>query len=254
MKDTRIVMGMPITVDVVDPMATAAHIDQVFAFFESVDERFSPFKETSELTRLNHGLITADGISQDMREILQLAEETRRQTDGYFDVRLPNGTIDTCGIVKGWAIQRAVSMLETYGYQNFFVDAGGDIQVKGVNHEGRAWSVGIQNPFTPLQTVKRVHLAHNEGIATSGTYVRGQHIYDPYRPSRGITEIVSLTVIGPSVFDADRFATAAFAMGKKGIAFIERLKGFEAYLIDAQGIATMTSAFEMYIPAYAERF
>jgi thiamine biosynthesis lipoprotein len=49
------------------------------------------------------------------------------------------------------------------------------------------------------------------------------------------------------VLEADRFATAAFAMGKAGIAFIEQLPGFEGYTIDAQGIATMTSGFGTYI-------
>ena len=39
-------------------------------------------------------------------------------------------------------------------------------------------------------------------------------------------------------------ATAAFAMGRAGIGFIENLPGFEAYLIDRQGVATMTSRFK----------
>ena len=52
--------------------------------------------------------------------------------------------------------------------------------------------------------------------------------------------------MGPNVLEADRFATAAFAMGREGIHFIESLKGFEGYAIDAKGIATMTSGFEVY--------
>ena len=62
-----------------------------------------------------------------------------------------------------------------------------------------------------------------------------------------MNEIVSISVIGPNVFEADRFATAAFAMQRKGINFIEKLDGFEAYMIDKNGIATMTSKFEKYI-------
>ena len=45
------------------------------------------------------------------------------------------------------------------------------------------------------------------------------------------------------MLEADRFATAAFAMGKDGILFIENLPGFEGYAIDAKGIATMASGF-----------
>jgi thiamine biosynthesis lipoprotein ApbE len=61
------------------------------------------------------------------------------------------------------------------------------------------------------------------------------------------TDVVSLTVIGPNVYEADRFATAAFAMGKKGIYFIEQLPGFEGYMIDTSAQATYTSGFERYV-------
>ena len=89
----------------------------------------------------------------------------------------------------------------------------------------------------------------DKGIATSGTAIRGQHIYDPHHPDTPLQDIVSLTVIGPNVYEADRFATAAFAMGKRGIYFIERLPGFEGYMIDASARATFTSGFERYVLA-----
>jgi thiamine biosynthesis lipoprotein len=49
------------------------------------------------------------------------------------------------------------------------------------------------------------------------------------------------------VYEADRFATAAFAMGKRGIQFIEKLVGFEGYMIDVEARATLTSGFERYV-------
>ena len=85
------------------------------------------------------------------------------------------------------------------------------------------------------------------GIATSGTYVRGEHIYNPTDSDQPITGILSLTVIGPDIYEADRFATAAFAMGPAGINFIEQLPGFEGYMIDPGGMATYTSGFERYV-------
>jgi thiamine biosynthesis lipoprotein len=87
----------------------------------------------------------------------------------------------------------------------------------------------------------------DRGVATSGTAIRGQHIYNPYHRNTPILDIVSLTVIGPNIYEADRFATAAFAMGRKGIQFLEKLAGFEGYLIDAQARATLTSGFERYV-------
>ena len=84
-------------------------------------------------------------------------------------------------------------------------------------------------------------------MATSGTYVRGQHVYDPFNRQKPITEIVSLTVIGPDIYEADRFATAALAMRDKGVAFIASLEGFEAYSINNQGVATFTPGFSQYV-------
>lgn len=85
------------------------------------------------------------------------------------------------------------------------------------------------------------------GVATSGTYVRGQHIYNPKKDGTPITDIVSLTVIGPDICTADCYATAAFAMGTEGITFIENLDGFEGYMIDKDRQATYTSGFTRYV-------
>jgi thiamine biosynthesis lipoprotein len=85
-----------------------------------------------------------------------------------------------------------------------------------------------------------------EGVATSGTYIRGLHIYNPRAGNQPVSDIVSLTVIGPNIHDADRFATAAFAMGADGIRFIEQLPGYEGYIIDKNQLGTMTSGFEKY--------
>ncbi len=62
-----------------------------------------------------------------------------------------------------------------------------------------------------------------------------------------ITDIISLTVIGPNILESDVYATAAFAMGKEGIRFIGNLKGFEGYMIDKTGLATYTGGFEKYV-------
>ena len=76
-------------------------------------------------------------------------------------------------------------------------------------------------------------------LGVNGRLERYRH--DPARP---IEDIVSLTVIGPDVLEADRFATAGFAMGRAGILFIEQTPGLEGYLVDRNGRATLTSGFE----------
>jgi thiamine biosynthesis lipoprotein len=183
-----------------------------------------------------------------MQKILALAEKTKQETNGYFDIF--NGRdIDPSGIVKGWAIHQAAELLKMLGYKNFNVDAGGDIEVQGKNAHGKLWTIGIRNPFNRHEVIKILEI-ENAGVATSGTYIRGNHIYNPHQSNAAQTEIVSLTVIGPDIYEADRFATAAFAMGKKGIEFIEKLPGFEGYMIDQQKIATYTSGFNTYVATH----
>ena len=244
MKQLQLLMGMPITVEVVDPGVTEADIEKVFAYFRSVDNTFSTYKEHSEIAKINRGELGEEAYSDDMKTILAVSEQTRQETRGYFDIR-HNGILDPSGIVKGWAILQAAHLLKEAGLTNFYIDAGGDIQVAG-NKDGEPWRIGIRNPFNRKEIVK-VLVVTDKGVATSGTAIRGQHIYDPHNPDTSLQDVVSLTVIGPNVFEADRFATAAFAMGKRGIFFIQQLPGFEGYMIDASARATFTSGFERYV-------
>lgn len=237
-------MGMPISVEILDSGISDRAFEKVFAYFTSVDNRFSTYKKDSEITLINQGKILSKNFSKDMETVFKLSQQTKQETNGYFDINI-NGKIDPSGLVKGWAIFKAAKLLKRMGFENFYVDAGGDIQVSGRGKYGKVWKVGIKNPFNEKEIVKVVY-ADNIGVATSGTYIRGQHIYNPHEKNKAITDIVSLTIIGPNVYEADRFATAAFAMGKRGIEFVEKLPGFEGYMIDKNGIATLTSGFEKY--------
>jgi thiamine biosynthesis lipoprotein len=245
MKQTRILMGMPITIEIADPQATEAIFNDVYDYFKHIDETFSTYKDSSEITAINNGTLPLEHASEEMRLVFAMCEETKRETNGYFDIRTPRGIYDPSGLVKGWSIWNAAKLLEKKGFKNFYIDAGGDIQPHGHNEDGTPWAVGIKNPFNQNENIKVVYVGE-EGIATSGTYIRGNHIYDPRDGNRPVSGIVSLTVIGSTVHDADRFATAAFAMGADGIRFIEQLSGYEGYIIDKNGIATMTTGFEQY--------
>ena len=245
MRQTRLIMGMPITIEVMDEAAADA-MAACFAWFDEVDARFSTYRPDSEISRLNAGILGEEDCSTDVRDVIALAHATARESDGFFNMARPAGGIDPSGIVKGWAIKKAAALLLRAGHENFFVDAGGDIQSRGRNSDGEEWRVGIRSPFVLSEVIKIV-APRGLGIATSGSYVRGAHIYNPHAPSQALDEVMSLTVIGPDVLEADRFATAAFAMGSDGIYFIESLDGFEGYAVNALGMATQTSHFKDYV-------
>lgn len=237
-------MGMPIAVEVVDDSVSEQLFAEIFNYFAYVDDRYSTYKTDSEISAINRGL-PISRWSVEMKTVLDLCEQTKLETNGYFDIKR-DGKLDPSGLVKGWAIQQAGSLLKQRKFHNFYIDAGGDVQVSGKNNQGLPWRIGIRNPFNRDEIIKTLS-ATTEGIATSGTAVRGQHIYNPLLPGQQLTKVVSLTVVGPNIYDADRFATAAFAMGTAGVTFIEALDGFEAYMVGADRIATMTSGFEKYV-------
>ncbi len=233
-------MGMPITIDLGGSAGDL--VERIFDYFDEVDRRFSTYRPDSEISAINRGDIPVRDWSGQMVDVMMIAEQTRRETAGYFDIHRPDGALDPSGIVKGWAVRNAAEIIRGAGIGDFFIEAGGDIQSSGRNASGQDWSVGVRNPFNMDEIIKIIY-PRGRGVATSGTYARGQHIYNPHGFDDPISEIVCLTVVGSDVLEADRFATAAFAMGRDGILFIEQTSGLEGYLVDANGRATPTSGF-----------
>ena len=113
-------MGMPITVEMVEKGATfskteiQAALEEVYAYFVHVEEQFSFFKDTSEVSTINKGLLTPEQYSEEMKEILRLSEQTKQESNGYFDVYDKNGKFNPSGLVKGWAIYNAAKMLQQF--------------------------------------------------------------------------------------------------------------------------------------------
>lgn len=210
--------------------------------FVEVDARFSPYKDDSLVSKLNRGEITEES-DPELLFIFTECGRTREETSGYFDCRY-NKRIEPSGLVKGYAISQAAKWLRENKVDNFLVEIAGDLQTSGVNNEGTAWKVGVENPFNRSEIVKIVKLS-GQGMATSGTAVHPDHIINPLT-QKPAHEIASMTVIAPDVYDADRFATAAFAMGTKGIEFIHNLSGYAGYMITNDRQAVMTAEFKQY--------
>ena len=244
MKKEGISMGMPVTLQVIDPHVREKDFDEAFQYFDAIDKRFSPYKKNSELSRINDGTIAPEQYSKEMQKILALCEQTHQETNGYFDIRL-NGTLDTSGLVKGYAIWQAAEQLLNKGFMNMYIEIGGDIQVYGTDEHRNPWAIGIRNPFQKDEIIKVVHLT-NAGIATSGTSEQGTHIYDPIH-KKDADEIASITVIADTIYDADRFATAAFAMGESGISWINSKQRYEGYAVGKDKKAYYTNGFSRYV-------
>ncbi len=153
----------------------------------------------------------------------------------------PGIAIDLDGVAKGYAVDRAVAVLEAMGIETGVVDAGGDVGFVGTPPDADVWRVGIKHPRQ--DGLLGVVLLDGGGIATSGDYqryslvdsVRYHHILDPATgyPARGV---MSVTVATERAVDADALATAVFVLGPdEGLALIERTPGAAAVVVTSNG-------------------
>jgi len=133
--------------------------------------------------------------------------------------------LDLGAVAKGLAVD--VAARELAPFENFAVDAGGDLYLGGHNVDGEPWSVGIRHP-RENSLIETLHVS-NTAVCTSGDYERKSatdervhHIMDA-RTGESAAALASVTVVAPSAMVADALATAAFALGPAdGLRFLER--------------------------------
>jgi thiamine biosynthesis lipoprotein len=243
------VMGTAVVIEVRAPEAVAdavgKAVEAAFEHLRDIDRRFSTYKPDSEISRLNSGELPLAACSADVRAVLAMCEEARLASDGYFDIagHRSDGTLDPSGMVKGWSVDGAARILAAAGISSYNVNAAGDILLAGAATAGQPWRIGIRHPWAAQSLAAVVELGEL-AIATSGTYERGEHVIDPHtgRPPAGVA---SMTVVGPSLTWADTWATAAFAMGVRGVDWIAReIDGYEACAISTDRHLIMTAGFE----------
>ena len=237
------IMGMPIVVDIRDDGVVDPPQDQHLARQRRVDENINTIKDHSQIGPINRGELTRDDAHPLVRQVLARCEELCKETDGYFDMRTPAGSIDPSGLVKGWAVDRAAAILDEAGLHNYAVSAGGDMRIRGRAVPKLAWRVGIEHPLDRQQVAAVIESDAELAIATSGVYARGEHVWNPHTggPPAGI---LSVTIVGPELATADAYATAAFAMGPElAPHWTARLDGYEAMTILADETVFKTGGF-----------
>ena len=111
---------MSVAVEVLDE-CDGSDIDEILDYFHTVDEMFSTYKKTSEISKINRKELRVEDASPEVKKILRLCEDTRILTHGYFDIHV-EGVLDPSGLVKGYAISEASKKLTKKGYKNFYIE------------------------------------------------------------------------------------------------------------------------------------
>ncbi|MFF3499771.1 FAD:protein FMN transferase [Streptomyces sp. NPDC003247] len=230
------VMGFPVSLRIDDEGDHDGPADAVFGWLREVDERFSPFKPGSEVSRYGRGELPAARISADLAEVIGLCEGYRAATGGAFDARLPGRGFDPCAVVKGWSVQRAAELLTAAGVRRFCLNAGGDVVVAG-----GPWRIGVRHPETADRLCTVLELTDG-AVATSARYERGDHILDG-RTGAPATGLLSVTVVAPTLTVADAVATAAFSLGAEGVEWAAGQEGCQLFAVDAGRRVLRTPGF-----------
>jgi len=239
------VMGMPISLALRGAHTTDAAAGDAWsaclADLRVTDRVFSTYRDDSHVSRLARGEIGLEECPAVVREVLEIAEQARQESDGAFDVRRPgpDGTLvlDPSGVVKGWAAQRASAHLRLLDDTDFCLSAGGDM-VCHVADDGRPpWQVGIEDPRDPLRLIATVEVRRG-AVATSGSAHRGAHIVDA-RTGAVAADLASVTVLADELTWADIDATAAYAMGSDALAWLRGRPGRRGLVVRRDGRADL---------------
>lgn len=250
------VMGLPVSVTVRGPAARGTRANQLvqglYAELRRVDRVFSTYRADSEVNLVRSGALARELASSEMREVLALCAQARALTGGCFDAELPRPDgrrlLDPSGLVKGWAVERAAGALTSLAGHDWLVNAGGD--VLGHAEHGPAWRVAVEDPRRRDGIVAVLPLREG-AVATSGAAARGQHLVDPRTGEAASGQVLSATVMGPSLTWADVLATAAYVEGAAALVRLDALPSYELLLVlpdgelqaTARAAARLRSAF-----------
>jgi len=165
----------------------------------------------------------------------------------------PDVHLDFGGVAKGWAAQQTVQRLKIYG--PVLMDAGGDIAISGLQRDGQPWQVAIADPFHPEEDLEQLRLGRC-GVATSGTDFRHwnqdgkrrHHIIDPRTGKPAETDILSATVIAPSIIEAEMGAKVTLISGSvNGMHWLEAQPSFAGMVVLENGQRLYSQSMEKYL-------
>ncbi|MDR0755243.1 MAG: FAD:protein FMN transferase [Prevotellaceae bacterium] len=157
------------------------------------------------------------------------------------DIRV---NINANALAKGYAVDVVADFLLSQKIENFLIEIGGEIVVKGKNQNNEKWKIGIDKPydgnFNAGETLMTAIELTDKSIATSGNYrqfyidngKKYAHTIDPITGYPVQHSLLSATVIAADCMSADAVATSLMVMGiEKAKKFLDRHPEYQAYLI-----------------------
>ncbi|OVE77129.1 hypothetical protein BVX98_03445 [bacterium F11] len=204
-------------------------LNKAFGEIARLDSLLSPYLKTSEVSRINKTPIKKPiSCSPDTFELFMLSQtywsKTRQAFDitlsGHFsDIHLDSAyrtvrskkvgvKFDFGGIGKGYALDKAASVLKKEGIHKARLNFGGQILVFGP--EANKWTIKLTHPYDSTKTAGSIVIS-NGSVSTSDQ--TNKHIVDPSSgqlpTNRGM-----VTVLAKTGTEADALSTAFLVLGK----------------------------------------
>ncbi len=193
------------------------------------------------------GFSKMDSVTPQMIDsIKQFVGYQKVRLDGRKVVKDDSRILLNCSaIAKGYASDVIARLLEREGIENYMVEIGGEVTMKGVNQNGKCWRIGINKPEDDSTGIKNdieevVQLCKKGGVATSGNYrnyyvkdgKKYAHTIDPRTGYPSEQSILSATIVAEDCITADAYSTAFMAMGlEKAREAAKNIPGIEYYVI-----------------------
>ena len=174
--------------------------------------------------------------------VLQFVGMDKLQLDGNIlkkhDVRTQ---VDLNGIAQGYSVDVLCHFLDRKKIDNYLVELGGEIRVKGYRYgdKNNPFSIAIESPETGTYADVVLELT-NAAVTTSGSYRQvkksnGLHIHHHINPKDGYpiqNSVVSVTVIAPTAMDADGYDNVFMALTPtESVDLANSLNDIEVYVI-----------------------
>lgn len=154
--------------------------------------------------------------------------------------------LDLGSIGKGYAVDRAVGILRSYGIRNALINAGSSTIYGLGSPPGRSgWEVGLRDPSGRIRPEV---LLHNNSVSTSEQEITslidaGQfgHIIDP-STGRPLPRNFAVSAVAPTATASDGLSTTLFLVGpKEGTRLVRALAETAAIWISPAGRASVCS-------------
>lgn len=143
---------------------------------------------------------------------------------------------------KGYAADKGKELMQSLGIQSGIVNASGDMNVWGLQPNGKPWKIGITDPLHPDEILKKIKLT-DAAIVTSGSYEkfvmfdhkRYSHIINP-KTGWPASELINVTILGSNAEMANGFSTSIMVLGReKGLKLLKRFPDFKYLIVDVNG-------------------